>query len=1449
MSNVGTIDIALQLLGKDKIKGDLTELLGVVRELEKSHTIKVDVSQIIKAATAQEKVTQASEKTAQAQLKTQTAQEKLNQLKTAAAVVSEKVTQAVLKTQQAEEKLAQAADRTTQAKARQADAAERAAVADYRRQERVGGVAGAAAQATLDKQEADALARRVVGIQNVASVLNGAGNVATKVGGLFDSAVQGITRFGDGMIHAGQIAATFSYRLLLITAPLDALIATAIKFGSEFEMLMYKAASQLDAPIAKMREFAGVVGDQIMAISQKLPVAATDLATALYYLVSSGLGEASTKMLEPIARLATAGKASAEEIAKALVVAFAVYGDELKKYGDTTAQATHVTEVFWEAVKVGRAEVSDVAVSFARFAQFVKEAGGSFEEATSAWAILTRAFTAPQAATALENLAKNITAPSDAAKEAWKSLDIELRDVDTGQLRGFTAIMGELFEKLREYKGADVADILATLFPNIRGEQVALFYKNIQNWKDYLAELAKARGSVSSLGDGVDLMMEKQDTLWILLTNNFQAFQNTISKEFAPVVKGALVGLITALQELAGNPRIVRLFTDIAGALAVAAPAALVLGTALMGVGAIIETFGTLLQPHMLISIAALWQVLGPAIKDAAEGVALFGGGLKGTVGFVTELAVQLGLIKSSDAARIFQELGISVSSMGSAQVTKFINDFRAMLDVLTQAKDSMMTFARGFALFIDNVAKGEGYLGGVYKALKGIADTILPWLTGGKGLTEEGVAGALDKIIAGAIGLKLLGAILHLTAGIVNVFGPVMLAGAVKDVMIGGEVVAGGTAGGGLLAGITPIAAAIGAAVGVAVADALAMYAVAKYGEEKATKEVGYKATFSESLFSGLDQMTKDIFAWLNRIPAALDGLAKQIEAGLAKAGEEFSFTVFKIVTGQINIGEAVAGVESGMIGFVNAIFATIIAVVRSIDLTDISWKIRDGVDTLVNQILSALGLPQFGSRATRWLPGDAPPINYQTPQREAGIGIPGEAPPGQGAQGYGNYPVPVQGAPADRNYPMSPEARQTLSLNQWLAAVDGARIRAEHLGQAFEWTKEQLDAFAKKLESAANGIVDAVKGLVESAMAPTSVSAEDVAATQAGTYVDKWDEFRRRLEAVATGTDPAQYGAEFVQKLNEIMAQFPGLAIKTLADKFKDFSLFAGMSGDQIREFVNFGPITDAVQQGIDAIIGKFRAVGEGVKEVFKTLSNEKLFDLAQALGIDTAGMAMQDLRTTLEAQLQQMFGGTGTGQVVKVPISPVLDTKAKSNIAAINNTIQTSIKDKTSIIDVDITKALAGIAELEAKFVEFMKNYATVIIKVFLTVSQNSGTGSDQQSGGYVRTDADYRLAEGGAYEYVLPHPVVAGIERLLNGQITTPYQILRMMNEANNPRTILPIAAGASAGGANYVFDFKGAQFLGSGPETAYLISETVKKAMRDQLNSSMRTSLNLSAFQG
>lgn len=162
------------------------------------------------------------------------------------------------------------------------------------------------------------------------------------------------------------------------------------------------------------------------------------------------------------------------------------------------------------------------------------------------------------------------------------------------------------------------------------------------------------------------------------------------------------------------------------------------------------------------------------------------------------------------------------------------------------------------------------------------------------------------------------------------------------------------------------------------------------------------------------------------------------------------------------------------------------------------------------------------------------------------------------------------------------------------------------------------QVRDYTKAIQQLIDKQKDLVKGMLESAMTPTSVTSEDLTLAAAGKYVNQWDEWRRRAEDVwKNGVDPAKYGEQFKRQYLEALRKTQ-MTPEELTAAYKDFSLF-GKFPELADELIDFDVLEKNIEQQIDSKLGKSDALSKAFQNVWKKIMQ----DPAKAAKLERLGI----------------------------------------------------------------------------------------------------------------------------------------------------------------------------------------------------------------------------------
>jgi len=162
-------------------------------------------------------------------------------------------------------------------------------------------------------------------------------------------------------------------------------------------------------------------------------------------------------------------------------------------------------------------------------------------------------------------------------------------------------------------------------------------------------------------------------------------------------------------------------------------------------------------------------------------------------------------------------------------------------------------------------------------------------------------------------------------------------------------------------------------------------------------------------------------------------------------------------------------------------------------------------------------------------------------------------------------------------------------------------------------------------------------MRSLIEDILQPTEVSAMDMAATKAGTYVDKWDEYGRKMRAIAN--DQSSVWRDMVPQ--DILAQGED-AIRDWAEQQQKLFYAGQMTGE-----INWD---DFINRARDEVANK------QARESLIQLAGQKLAEAGIGAGVTAADLlGLNSPGANIGADIAKSFGegavaGDVAGQVTK-------------------------------------------------------------------------------------------------------------------------------------------------------------------------------------------------------
>ena len=177
-------------------------------------------------------------------------------------------------------------------------------------------------------------------------------------------------------------------------------------------------------------EFRGL-SDEILGMTSKLPMAARDLASAEYDIISAGVALSdSTGVLGQAAKAAVAGVTDTKTAVNAGLSVINAYGQGVDQLDETY-------DILFQTVKSGVTTFPALAQSIGDVLPTARAAGVDFKSVGAAIATMTKAgIKTPRAITALKGALAALSAPTDEAKKAMAALGITWNGLD-GTIKQF----------------------------------------------------------------------------------------------------------------------------------------------------------------------------------------------------------------------------------------------------------------------------------------------------------------------------------------------------------------------------------------------------------------------------------------------------------------------------------------------------------------------------------------------------------------------------------------------------------------------------------------------------------------------------------------------------------------------------------------------------------------------------------------------------------------------------------------------------------------------------------------------------------------------------------------------------------------------------------------------------------------------------------------------------
>lgn len=342
---------------------------------------------------------------------------------------------------------------------------------------------------------------------------------------------------------AGLITIPLAHMAIAAAATVAGGLAVATKSAIDFDAQMRNTNTILGLNESQFRKTSQAVLD----LSMKYPIAANDLAQALYRIGSAGFLKAAdaAMVLDKAALASVAGVTDVATAGNAVVTV-------LNAYGLSAKDAGHVTDVLFQSVKQGQFTFPEMAGQVSDFSALAHAAGVSLEETFAAYSMVSvKMGDAAQSSTALRGIFTALIKPSAELSNVTRAMGFESSTAMLKQL----GLVGTVKALNASVNGS--VDAMAALFPEVRGLNGALAIattngEQAQRTLDNFTDSSKLSGAAQRAFDEQSKSAAKSLKA---LINNVKTIGIEIGMSLVPVVKLAVTflgNLLKIWQDLPG---------------------------------------------------------------------------------------------------------------------------------------------------------------------------------------------------------------------------------------------------------------------------------------------------------------------------------------------------------------------------------------------------------------------------------------------------------------------------------------------------------------------------------------------------------------------------------------------------------------------------------------------------------------------------------------------------------------------------------------------------------------------------------------------------------------------------------------------------------------------------------------------------------------------------------
>jgi len=307
--------------------------------------------------------------------------------------------------------------------------------------------------------------------------------------------------------------------------------------GFEGAMTEVKALGVATDELEKMRQKA-------LDLSRDMPLAASDVADAMYLMVSVGWSaEEMMTAIEPASKLAVAGSVDLKDATNAVINA-------MEAYKDTGLTATQATEIFAKGVGVGKWELNDFLAEMMKNINVASELGIGFQELAAYNVALQNSFVdSSEAGSALKMMLMNLV--EQQVIDKLDAMGVAVSDAN-GNFRGMIPIMSDLDDVLNaHYTEVERNTILTELF----GARSVNAANALMRQKDELPGLIAEMGDASFMYDQFNTKVNSVGSQLQIANNRMEEAKIALGEAMVPATlaaAGAMSTFASVLTDLPG---------------------------------------------------------------------------------------------------------------------------------------------------------------------------------------------------------------------------------------------------------------------------------------------------------------------------------------------------------------------------------------------------------------------------------------------------------------------------------------------------------------------------------------------------------------------------------------------------------------------------------------------------------------------------------------------------------------------------------------------------------------------------------------------------------------------------------------------------------------------------------------------------------------------------------